>query len=97
MKFNGKFKGHTVVVLRMMSMSSRSSGMTSSIRRGTVGTTGGGAIKAAFLALNRNLKYKITAYNIHLQLREGSAESFQAQITASYAHILWLSFNQMLK
>ena len=45
----------TVVVLRMMSMSSRSSGTTSSIRRGMVGTTGGGLMSAAFLALNRNL------------------------------------------
>lgn len=46
---------HTVVVLRMMSTSSLSSGTTSSTKRGIVGTTGGGVINAAFLALKRNL------------------------------------------
>lgn len=45
----------TVVVLRMMSTSSLSSGTTSSTKRGIVGTTGGAAINAAFLALKRNL------------------------------------------
>lgn len=44
-----------MVVLRMMSTSSLSSGTTSSTKRGMVGTTGGAAIKAAFFALNRNL------------------------------------------
>lgn len=47
---------HTVVVLRMMSTSSLSSGTTSSIKRGMVGTTGAGVINAAFLALKRNLQ-----------------------------------------
>lgn len=46
----------TVVVLRMMSTSSLSSGTTSSTKRGMVGTTGGGLINAAFLALKRKLK-----------------------------------------
>lgn len=55
MVLNIIFKNHTVVVLRIMSMSSLSSGTTSSTKRGIVGTTGGGLIKAAFLALNRNL------------------------------------------
>lgn len=55
---------HTVVVLRIMSTSSLSSGTTSSIKRGMVGTTGGGVINAAFLALKRNLwrKAAITLY-----------------------------------
>lgn len=48
--------GLTVVVLRMMSTSSLSSGTTSSTKRGMVGTTGGGLISAAFLALKRKLK-----------------------------------------
>ena len=47
---------HTVVVLRIMSTSSLSSGTTSSIKRGMVGTIGGGDISAAFLALKRNLQ-----------------------------------------
>lgn len=37
-------------------MSSLSSGTTSSTKRGMVGTTGGGVINAAFLALKRNLQ-----------------------------------------
>lgn len=45
----------TVVVFMMISGSSRSSGTTSSSSRGTVGTTGGGAMNAGFLALKRNL------------------------------------------
>lgn len=54
--------GLTVVVLRMMSTSSLSSGTTSSTKRGMVGTTGGGLINAAFLALKRKLK--ITAKSL---------------------------------
>lgn len=48
---------HTVVVFEIISASSRSSGTTSSIRRGTVGTTGGG-VNAAFFALEKNLEIK---------------------------------------
>ena len=55
--------GFTVVVLRMMSTSSLSSGTTSSTKRGMVGTTGGGVINAAFLALKRNLQ--VTAAITH--------------------------------
>lgn len=49
----------TVVVLRMISGSSLSSGTTSSIKRGTAGGAGGGerGIIAAFLALEKNLMY----------------------------------------
>lgn len=46
---------HTVVVFEIMSVSSLSSGTTSSIKRGRVGTTGGGVINAAFFALKRKL------------------------------------------
>lgn len=45
-----------MVVLRMISGSSRSSGITSCIKRGRRGGGGGGVIMAAFLALNRNLR-----------------------------------------
>lgn len=47
----------TVVVFRMISGSSRSSGTTSSTNRGTMGGAGGGAkgVMAAFLALEKNL------------------------------------------
>lgn len=47
----------TVVVFRMISGSSLSSGTTSSTNRGTVGGAGGGArgVMAAFLALEKNL------------------------------------------
>lgn len=48
---------HTVVVFEIISASSRSSGTTSSIRRGTVGVTGGG-VNAAFFALEKNLEMK---------------------------------------
>lgn len=43
----------------MISGSSLSSGTTSSTKRGTVGGAGGGArgVMAAFLALEKNLKY----------------------------------------
>lgn len=49
----------TVVVFRMISGSSLSSGTTSSTSLGTVGGAGGGArgVIAAFLALEKNLKY----------------------------------------
>lgn len=48
-----------MVVLRIISGSSLSSGTTSSTKRGTVGGAGGGArgVIAAFLALEKNLKY----------------------------------------
>lgn len=51
----------TVVVLRMISGSSRSSGTTSSTNRGTVGGAGGGArgVMAAFLALEKNLVFTV--------------------------------------
>lgn len=50
-----------MVVFRMISGSSRSSGTTSSTNRGTMGGAGGGAkgVMAAFLALEKNLgKYQ---------------------------------------
>lgn len=53
-QINGR-SGRTVVVLRIISTSSLSSGTTSSTKRGMVGTTGGGDINAAFLALKRKL------------------------------------------
>lgn len=61
---------HTVVVLRMMSTSSLSSGTTSSINRGMVGTTGGGVISAAFLALKRNLQKHQQSRSHHLSAKD---------------------------
>lgn len=57
----------TVVVLRMISGSSLSSGTTSSTKRGTVGGAGGGArgVMAAFLAFEKNLK--CTENNIYFE------------------------------
>lgn len=64
-------KSHTVVVLRIMSTSSLSSGTTSSTKRGMVGTTGGGVMNAAFLALKRNLSIKgVITYHVKRKLSQ---------------------------
>lgn len=69
-----------MVVLRMMSTSSLSSGTTSSTKRGMVGTTGGAAIKAAFFALNRNLGIEEGFFNVRVKILPQN--TFQARINS---------------
>lgn len=56
----------------MMSTSSLSSGTTSSTKRGIVGTTGGGVIRAAFFALKRNLQIERGYFYIYINILKSS-------------------------
>lgn len=83
---------HTVVVFEIISASSRSSGTTSCIRRGTVGTTGGGAINAAFFALEKKLKIT-DVLSFQNQTRELQMRSL---IYCIFSHPLFLLFSVVM-